>query len=265
MGAPLPLLVPLLLTTTIASGKPAVVASSSAPEAAEVYSLVAVTPAFDMGPGGHVAGADYHIIGNRLDRLAVGDRLWVERERYLNPLASETPAVLLIPVATVRVIHVEDETAVARLEAPLPRQHHPHIIYATPMVGDRLVPALPQGVETVVVFPSDILFDFDHADIRTDAHPILNTLAGHLTAYPEGPIEVHGHTDALGPPAYNHHLSVARAQAVTDYLATTAHLPSDRFHVVGHGETQPIAGNATPADRQQNRRVAVHLPLASRL
>jgi outer membrane protein OmpA-like peptidoglycan-associated protein len=251
----------LLFTTTIARGEPGVILPSAAPESIEAYSLFAVTPGFDMGRSGHMAGADYHITGDHLDRLAVGDRLWVERSRRLLPPASRAGVALLVPVATVRVIQVQDETAVARLETPLPRRRHPHITYATPMVGDRLVTTPPAGVETVVVLPSDVLFDFDRAEIRTDARPALTALAGDLTDYPEGEIEVHGHTDALGPPAYNDRLSVARAQAVADYLASTAHLASGRVRVIGHGESEPAADNATAEGRQQNRRVEVRLPL----
>ncbi|MGD2063361.1 MAG: OmpA family protein [Nitrospirota bacterium] len=249
----------VVLTITIASGD--VHATSAAPEAAPVYALVAVTPGFDMGRPGRVAAADYNIAGNDLDRLAVGDRLWVVRERRLAVPAFATGTTLQIPVATVRVIQVDDDTAVTRLEAPLPRQRHPHIAYAAPMVGDRLVPDPPSGVDTVVVLPSDVLFDFDRFDLRGDARPTLDALARTLTACPTGAIEVHGHTDALGPPEYNRRLSVARAQAVAEYLATTAHLPRGRFHVVGHGESQPAADNDTLRGRQQNRRVTVRLPM----
>ena len=251
----------LLLLTTIAHGEPGGVVSPGTVVESAVYALFAVTPGFDVGGSGHVAGIDYHFTGDHLDRLSVGDRLWVERERRFHSPALPPGAALLIPVATVRVIHVEAETGVARLERMLPRERNPHITYATPMVGDRLVRSPPAGAETVWVLPSDVLFDFDRAEIRADARASLDSLTARLAEDPDGPIEVHGYTDALGPATYNRRLSVARARAVADYLAATTHLPADRFRVIGHGESEPVADNATPKGRQQNRRVVVRLPL----
>jgi outer membrane protein OmpA-like peptidoglycan-associated protein len=255
----------LVLTTTIANGAPAAFAAGIAEKDSGVYALFAVTPGFDTGRGEHVAGTDYHITGDHLDRLTIGDRLWVERVRQLRSPASKVAATLLIPVATVRVIRVDTGTAVARLERLLPRQQHPHTTYATPMVGDRLVPVPPTGLDTAVVLPSDVLFDFDRVEIRADARSALDTLAKELTGCSQGPIEVHGHTDALGPPAYNDKLSERRARAVANYLADAAHLPRNRFRIVGHGERQPVADNTTAAGRQQNRRVAVCLPFPTML
>ena len=67
-------------------------------------------------------------------------------------------------------------------------------------------------------------------------------------------IEVVGHTDADGEDAFNQALSEQRAQAVIDYLVR-AGLPPSRFTAVGHGSTQPVAGNDTDEGKAQNRRI----------
>lgn len=51
-------------------------------------------------------------------------------------------------------------------------------------------------------------------------------------------------------------LSIRRGQSVSSYLAINKVLPT-RFTVVGYGETQPIADNATIEGRQLNRRVEI--------
>jgi len=232
---------------------------SSPPDRGGIYSLVAVTPSFDLGTGNPVPAADYHLVGDDVGELAIGDRLVVERKRRLGPPVSEAIATLYIAVATVRIIHVGADSAVARLDADLSRQHHPHLTYPGPMVGDRLVPA-PPVADNDIVLPSDVLFDFDRAEIRADAHPILKEAAARLGTRPTGTIEVHGYTDSIGGAAYNRRLSLHRAQAIAEYLAAAADIPRARFILVGHGESEPVADNTTAASRQLNRRVVVRLP-----
>ena len=65
---------------------------------------------------------------------------------------------------------------------------------------------------------------------------------------------VEGHTDSLGPEELNRDLSQRRAQSVEDYLAA-AGIDEARIVSVGFGEDRPIASNATPEGRAQNRRV----------
>jgi type VI secretion system protein ImpK len=57
----------------------------------------------------------------------------------------------------------------------------------------------------------------------------------------------------------NYDLSVARAQAVSDVMATLIADPT-RLTVDGRGELDPIADNSTPEGRAQNRRVEIMIP-----
>lgn len=68
---------------------------------------------------------------------------------------------------------------------------------------------------------------------------------------------IEGHTDASGADEFNLQLSEQRAQAVVDALVA-AGIPSERFEVVGKGETQPLAGR-TGSDPLNRRVVAVAL------
>jgi outer membrane protein OmpA-like peptidoglycan-associated protein len=101
-------------------------------------------------------------------------------------------------------------------------------------------------------------FDFDKANIRADARPILDEAITTLKA--EGGIAIiaEGHTDGVGTDAYNLALSQRRAAAVKDYLVKGG-IGADRIKVEGFGESKPVASNDTADGRAQNRRVELRI------
>lgn len=106
-----------------------------------------------------------------------------------------------------------------------------------------------------VELPADVLFDFDKADIRPDAATALAQLATIIAAYPNGRVELFGHTDSKGDDAYNQRLSERRAQSVASWLASKHAVDAARMTTRGLGESKPVADNATDEGRQKNRRV----------
>jgi len=111
------------------------------------------------------------------------------------------------------------------------------------------------ALEVRVELPADVLFDFDKADIRSDAATALAHLATIIAAYPNGRVELYGHTDSKGDDAYNQRLSERRAKAVASWLVEKHGVDAARLDTRGLGETKPVADNATDAGRQRNRRV----------
>ena len=108
--------------------------------------------------------------------------------------------------------------------------------------------------------PTDVLFDFDKAELRADAAPSLEKAAELIKSYATAPLTVLGHTDGKGTDAYNDALSLRRAEAVAHAL----HRQTGRqARVQGLGKRQPVAPNTTPdgrddpAGRQLNRRVQI--------
>jgi outer membrane protein OmpA-like peptidoglycan-associated protein len=70
-------------------------------------------------------------------------------------------------------------------------------------------------------------------------------------------IQIEGHTDSIGPDAYNRMLSQRRAESAKRYLVEKFSIDPDRLVARGFGETRPIASNETPEGRAQNRRLEV--------
>lgn len=101
-----------------------------------------------------------------------------------------------------------------------------------------------------------VLFEVDKSDLSPDAGAVLNRLGGKLVSVGIVGASVVGHTDSTGTSEYNLALSQRRAASVKGGLAS-AGMDASRLRDSGVGETQPIADNATPEGRQQNRRVVI--------
>jgi outer membrane protein OmpA-like peptidoglycan-associated protein len=121
-------------------------------------------------------------------------------------------------------------------------------------VPDAIVERVGEGIQ--VTFPSGLLYDFDSDAIRPAAAANLRTLAESLARYPDTEILIVGHTDSTGSDAYNHELSIRRANAAMRYLMAQG-VAEWRVHASGRGEWEPIATNQTEAGRQANRRIEV--------
>lgn len=112
------------------------------------------------------------------------------------------------------------------------------------------------GEGIVVSFDSGLLFDFDSYQLRSETKRNLDKLTDALIKYKETKVNILGHTDSKGDAAYNQKLSVNRAKAVTSYMNSRG-ITAVRLTEVGHGESDPVASNATEEGQQQNRRVEV--------
>jgi len=106
----------------------------------------------------------------------------------------------------------------------------------------------------LIVNVSDVLFDTGSATLKPGAREKLARVAGILASHPDLKIEIEGHTDSVGGNDYNQRLSERRAESVRTYLVQQK-IAATAVDAEGFGESHPVASNATPAGRQQNRRV----------
>jgi outer membrane protein OmpA-like peptidoglycan-associated protein len=128
------------------------------------------------------------------------------------------------------------------------------------IAGSR-VTVTPQEVR--IELPSDILFDFDKAEIRPNAADALKKAAAVLRERAKGPVRIEGHTDSKGEPSYNQKLSEKRAESVRNWLVQRENLTAAKFVTQGLGATRPKVSNTKPDGsddpdgRQINRRVEI--------
>lgn len=125
-------------------------------------------------------------------------------------------------------------------------------------VGTGVAVTQTQDNQLKLNIPSDISFDTNRADIRSNFRPILDQFASGLANQPNTEVRIIGHTDNTGSDATNDPLSIQRAQATRDYLSARGIDPR-RVMIAGRGEREPVADNSSEAGRARNRRVEIYL------
>ncbi len=114
--------------------------------------------------------------------------------------------------------------------------------------------------ETIVIRVKEQSFGQGTDYVADDFLPVLDKVRELLVTTP-GDLYVEGHTDdrpiATARFRNNWLLSASRALAVAEYLFIAPEMDENRFTIVGHGSSKPIASNDTPQGRAQNRRVEI--------
>lgn len=109
-------------------------------------------------------------------------------------------------------------------------------------------------------------FDFTNVKFKTGSSEIteeslvqLKNLVAIAKAYPTAQFKVGGYTDNTGNAAANVALSQKRADAVAAKVVALGSTKTAIVGAKGYGPEWPVADNATPEGRAQNRRVSVNV------
>jgi chemotaxis protein MotB len=112
--------------------------------------------------------------------------------------------------------------------------------------------------ELVIRLADSLLFDSGDDTLKEHAVRVVQAIANELRER-KVDVRVEGHTDdvPIRTMRYrsNWDLSTARATAVIAQLNGPGRIPATRLAASGYGEFRPVASNATPEGRAQNRRV----------
>lgn len=108
---------------------------------------------------------------------------------------------------------------------------------------------------THIRYDSALFFDFDRDSLRPGADRIIRDFAG-IIAKDDGlrSVLIVGHTDSVGPDAYNVDLAERRALTVFRRLKALG-VDEEVLGIVPMGEAQPLLTNSTAEGRAANRRV----------
>jgi OmpA-OmpF porin, OOP family len=150
------------------------------------------------------------------------------------------------------------------------------IAAGAPLTGDGTAGKLPGFAELAPTFkpaatnlsklpepillrlPSDVLFDFDSAQLKPEADPLLSQAIALITKYPQADINIDGYSDSIGRADYNQTLSQQRAEAVQAWLQGRIAQATYKFHSTGHGSANYVVSAQGSIEQQQpNRRVEI--------
>jgi OOP family OmpA-OmpF porin len=119
-------------------------------------------------------------------------------------------------------------------------------------------PDTPEGITVDArgcwTYAAVVMFDFDSAEIKSEAYPMLKEAALMLKENPDIKVEIDGHTDNIGSAVYNMSLSERRAKSVMTYFVDNG-VEAERLTTKGFGFSRPAASNKTQEGRAKNRRV----------
>ena len=121
------------------------------------------------------------------------------------------------------------------------------------------------GNEIRIEMASDVLFDFDKADLLPKAASTLKQVAAIIRDKAKSVVRIEGHTDSIGSDVYNQKLSERRANSVKAWLVDHEGFTNVQFSTQGFGAKKPVApnkkpdGSDDPEGRQKNRRVEIIL------
>ncbi|MFT3991029.1 MAG: OmpA family protein [Luteolibacter sp.] len=109
------------------------------------------------------------------------------------------------------------------------------------------------------LLPSDLLFEFNSAEMRESAKVGLMKLALLIDRNPGLYCWIEGYTDLVGGDEFNRQLSQKRADAVKTYLVKSLRMPADKIITRGYGRANPIIPSGTKDEQAPNRRVEIRM------
>lgn len=109
------------------------------------------------------------------------------------------------------------------------------------------------------MLPSDLLFEYDSADLRQGAKVGLMKLALIIDRNPNLYCWIEGYSDLFGGEPYNLALSQRRAEAVKNYLVGSLRMNGERIVPRGYGMARPLVAAGSVQEQGPNRRVEIRM------
>lgn len=108
-----------------------------------------------------------------------------------------------------------------------------------------------------ILMPTDLLFDYNEAQLQPTAMASLEKLGTLIQRNPQATFQIEGHSDSYGPDDYNMQLSQARADSVKAWLISAMGIPAEKVTAQGFGKTRLIVPSGSIEEQQINRRVEI--------
>lgn len=114
-------------------------------------------------------------------------------------------------------------------------------------------------VNKKTMLPSDLLFDFNSANLRESAKVGLMKLGLLIDRNPRLYCWIEGYTDLVGGDEFNLDLSRRRAAAVREYLVKSLRMDGDKILTRGKGKLEPLVKSGSADEQAPNRRVEIRM------
>jgi outer membrane protein OmpA-like peptidoglycan-associated protein len=114
-------------------------------------------------------------------------------------------------------------------------------------------------VNKTTMLPSDLLFEFNSAELRESAKLGLMKLGLLIDRNPDLYCWIEGHSDLIGSDSYNLELSKRRAAAVKTYLVESLRMDAGKIIPRGFGRSRPIIMDGDADTQAPNRRVEIRM------
>ena len=133
--------------------------------------------------------------------------------------------------------------------------------YETKIVSEEQAQKMKEKTIKSIRLEGKPTFKFGTSQLNNNGKESLKKVAKELEKYPDAELLIEGHTDSVGSDEVNQRISEERAAAMAKSLKKDYKVPND-ISVIGKGEKEPIASNATKEGRAKNRRVEIILTTA---
>ncbi|MCA1979031.1 MAG: OmpA family protein, partial [Thiobacillus sp.] len=115
-------------------------------------------------------------------------------------------------------------------------------------------------VNSLLLNENMVMYGYEQPELTARGRSALDQLIADVKPrLPHVFVEIIGYTDSVSLDSQNRRLALERAESVRRYLHETGGIPLDRMSTISYGDAQPVASNATPEGREQNRRVLVRV------
>lgn len=161
-----------------------------------------------------------------------------------------TPDKAAVPCDAVRRVEAPVPPPVAVVPPPAPAPA------PTPLV---VAPPAPPPVIEQISLSSDVLFEFNKAELRPEGQKKLDEIAERLKGANVQQIAAIGHADRIGSDQYNKELSEKRAASVREYLAKSG-VDQSKVRSEGRGESEPVTGTQCKGNNANQKLIACLQP-----
>jgi hypothetical protein len=122
-----------------------------------------------------------------------------------------------------------------------------------------VAPPAPPPIIEQISLSSDVLFEFNKAELRPAGQQKLDEIADRLKGANVQQIAAIGHADRIGSDDYNKQLSEKRAESVKQYL-TQKGVEQTKVRSEGRGESEPVTGDNCKGNKANAKLIACLQP-----